>query len=728
MLLYIELLLILINVALIAIVYKGQRSYASDLRLLEMSFILFVSSISAWIVIQTSYNYLTDVSQQTIAQLSIDLGLVLSVIASISFWRFLSEFSGRKIAKKRLLGHVIIAILVIASGLALKPVFVYSENSTLVFDQNTMLYGAFTLYLITYFVAGLWALLRKKSKNAPEELAKNKRRLTTGIVSALFFIIIGNVVAPIIDDDSLASNQIAIIFTVFGTTLLSLSSAFSAFNLGAFNYRKFLFRATVGFMAYVLPLIAILYGLSLVVTGLIVNLSVPADSLTARTLYVVGVLVGVATVFIGRKYVSNAISSIFVKNKMSEADFIASIENLVKYEFSDELTTKYAKLCKQFLGADKIIIYVGGKGDSDMSDQKAIGSSKNPIGEDVEITQLYGDIELEGRKRANTSNLIEDIQLTSDVDVSYIIRYEQAELHGAMFLGSKLNGRRYYADEISVVRKGLVEILLAMQNVFRIKQLIEFNKSLEDRITHATKELRHTNEKLKALDEAKDEFISMASHQLRTPLTSIKGYISLILDGDMGKVPSKQRKMLSEAFSSSQRMVYLISDLLNVSRLKTGKFLIEPVPLYLPDVIEEEIDQVKELAEVKNIKIKYQKPKNFTQVNLDDMKIRQVIMNFIDNAIHYTPDEGSILVHLEENASSIQFKVIDSGIGVPKSEQHHLFTKFYRAGNARKARPDGTGLGLFMAKKVIVASGGSLIFNSVEGEGSTFGFSFPKRS
>ena len=101
-------------------------------------------------------------------------------------------------------------------------------------------------------------------------------------------------------------------------------------------------------------------------------------------------------------------------------------------------------------------------------------------------------------------------------------------------------------------------------------------------------------------------------------------------------------------------------------------------------------------------------------------------MNFIDNAIYYTPSGGHIKVSLEDKGKTIEYRVTDDGMGVPKAEQHHLFNKFYRAGNAKKARPDGTGLGLFMAKKVIVASGGSIIFKSQEGKGSTFGFSFSK--
>jgi signal transduction histidine kinase len=228
------------------------------------------------------------------------------------------------------------------------------------------------------------------------------------------------------------------------------------------------------------------------------------------------------------------------------------------------------------------------------------------------------------------------------------------------------------------------------------------------------------------LDETNDDFISMASHQLRTPLTSVKGYVSMVLDGDAGNITPLQRKLLNQAFISSQRMVYLISDLLNVSRLRTGKFIIEPVPTNLATVIRDEVEQLVETAKGRNLSLIYEKPEHFPTYMFDDTKLRQVIMNFMDNAIYYTPSGGKITVNLVEKPSSIEFTVSDNGIGVPKHEQHHLFSKFYRANNAKRARPDGTGLGLFMAKKVVIAQGGAIIFRSQEGKGSTFGFHFAK--
>ena len=297
---------------------------------------------------------------------------------------------------------------------------------------------------------------------------------------------------------------------------------------------------------------------------------------------------------------------------------------------------------------------------------------------------------------------------------------------GYILLGPKKSGNQYSSLDIQVLDTVSKELVIAIQNSLHLEEIEQFNVTLQNKVDEATSKLRHTNEQLKALDEAKDDFISMASHQLRTPLTSVKGYISMILDGDTGKITALQKKMLGQAFFSSQRMVYLISDLLNVSRLKTGKFAIEPKVVNLVDLINEEMIQLLETSKSKDVTLNYLKPTHFPDLYLDEIKTRQVVMNFIDNAIHYTPPGGKVDIILEETPQTIEFRVVDNGIGVPKSEVHHLFTKFYRASNARKTRPDGTGLGLFMAKKVIIAEGGSVLFESKENEGSTFGFTFSK--
>ena len=319
---------------------------------------------------------------------------------------------------------------------------------------------------------------------------------------------------------------------------------------------------------------------------------------------------------------------------------------------------------------------------------------------------------------------VKEVLIKEDISaVATLVTKE--ELLGYIVVGPKKSGNMYNQQDKGLLNIAANELAVALQNAQRFEEIEAFNITLQERVTEATRELKQTNKKLIALDDAKDEFISMASHQLRTPLTSIKGYLSMIIEGDLGKVSKQQEKALKEAFGSSQRMVFLIADFLNVSRIKTGKFVIEPKEVFLPEIVREELTQLREMAEAKDLTLKYEQPEVFPKVMLDDNKIRQVMMNMIDNAIYYTPSGGTITIQLYPTADEVIFKVIDTGIGVPKAEQHKLFAKFYRAGNARKARPDGTGLGLFMAQKIIIEQGGAVIFESIEGKGSTFGFRFP---
>lgn len=297
---------------------------------------------------------------------------------------------------------------------------------------------------------------------------------------------------------------------------------------------------------------------------------------------------------------------------------------------------------------------------------------------------------------------------------------------GYIVLGQKKSGNQYTKQDAQIIETLANELIIALQNALRFEEIERFNEVLQQRVDDATRQLRATNKKLKELNNSKDDFISMTSHQLRTPLTSIKGYISLVADGDAGKVNAAQRKLLAQAYSGSEKLVYLVADLLNVSRIKTGKFTLERQPTNLVELVKAEVEQLKEEAASRGLELVCEVPDSFPTLQLDETKLRQVVMNYIDNAIYYTPRGGRVVAQLKEFPHSIEFRVIDNGIGVPKAERHQLFQKFYRAKNAQRTRPDGTGLGLYMAQKVIASHGGAIIFDTEEGKGSQFGFMFPK--
>ncbi len=304
------------------------------------------------------------------------------------------------------------------------------------------------------------------------------------------------------------------------------------------------------------------------------------------------------------------------------------------------------------------------------------------------------------------------VSLHSDKQVGYLILGDQ-------------QSSGYKDRDIKILLNITDELVIGIQNALSLHQVKELNATLQQRIDVATKELRSSNAQLKHLDEVKDEFMSMASHQLRTPLTSIKGYLSMVLDGDVGKISPQQRTVLSEAFNSSERMVHLISDFLNVSRLQTGKFVIEKALVDFGELVRQEIADLEGMAKGRELHLEFKSVNGELQINADAAKLREVVTNFIDNAIYYSPEHTKITVHVEKDHQALYFSVVDQGIGVPEAEQARLFNKFFRATNARKQRPDGTGVGLYLARKVITAHGGAVVFESKEGKGSTFGFRLP---
>jgi signal transduction histidine kinase len=206
----------------------------------------------------------------------------------------------------------------------------------------------------------------------------------------------------------------------------------------------------------------------------------------------------------------------------------------------------------------------------------------------------------------------------------------------------------------------------------------------------------------------------------------------MILEGDFGKIQPAMKEPLEQALDSSNRMAGLVSDLLNVSRMEAGRFFIDPTDVDLNSEVPAEVVQLKTLAESKSVKLVYDKPaKPVPMMKLDLDKTRQVIMNLADNAVHYSaPPNGGGVVHvsLAHEGQDVVFKVVDNGIGVPEAQQKKLFKKFFRAGNAQNTRPDGTGLGLYLVKRVVEDQGGELIFESKEGKGSTFGFRMPVKN
>lgn len=288
--------------------------------------------------------------------------------------------------------------------------------------------------------------------------------------------------------------------------------------------------------------------------------------------------------------------------------------------------------------------------------------------------------------------------------------------------------KKTFVDEVQNKRKGgeIYTAKIAISPVLNEKGEILYFVGIERDITQE-----------KEVDKAKTEFVSLASHQLRTPLSAVNWYTEMLLTGDAGKLTPKQQKYLTEVYTGNQRMVTLVNALLNVSRLDLGTFIIEPEKVDVIVITKSVLAELRPLLLRKKTIIEEEYKEGIPEFLADPNLLRSIIQNLLSNAVKYSPPES--VVHLSWSVvrkhelfggkkmfkDTLAFSVTDSGIGIPKKQQSKIFTKLFRADNAAGSESEGTGLGLYVVKTVVDESGGSVWLQSEEKKGSVFYVTFP---
>lgn len=248
---------------------------------------------------------------------------------------------------------------------------------------------------------------------------------------------------------------------------------------------------------------------------------------------------------------------------------------------------------------------------------------------------------------------------------------------------------------------------------------------LDGKIIGAVEVLRDIT-KEKEIDKAKTEFVSLASHQLRTPLSTVSWYSEMLLAGDVGEVTSEQKKYLEEIYHGNQRMVDLVNTLLDVSRIEMGTFIVESKPTDIVKLAQDVIEEHKLQISERRIKFLCSFKQNMPLIQADPKILRMVIQNLLSNAIKYTPEGGKVEASIDlVKGNGIIFKVSDTGYGIPTDQQNKIFTKLFRADNVVGKDTEGTGLGLYIAKSIVEQSGGKIWFESSENKGTTFYVTLP---
>jgi len=268
----------------------------------------------------------------------------------------------------------------------------------------------------------------------------------------------------------------------------------------------------------------------------------------------------------------------------------------------------------------------------------------------------------------------------------------------------------------------------ALENARLFEETWRAQQDLEKKVEERTRELTLALEEVKRISKHKTEFVSSVSHELRTPLTSIKGYASILLTEKLGPLPEEIKQRLSKINHHSDELVQLVNDLLDISRLESGKITMKHELQDLKNIIAEVSDLLSIQLKEKQIELNLDIPANANTVFIDQDQIKRVFINIISNAIKFTPLKGKITVQSHKVDKTVQVDVLDTGCGIPKEAQEAIFEEFYRVDNSINQEVKGTGLGLTLVKHIIEAHEGKIWVKSKLGEGSTFSFTLPSVS
>jgi signal transduction histidine kinase len=303
----------------------------------------------------------------------------------------------------------------------------------------------------------------------------------------------------------------------------------------------------------------------------------------------------------------------------------------------------------------------------------------------------------------------------------------------------------FFTDSTTNIILITFTLLLSIGFGIMLVKSVKLEVKRKEELQQMSDKLSEANDQLRKLDNSKSEFISIASHQLRTPLTAIKGFVSLLLEGSYGQVVPKQQDVLNKVYTSNERLVTLVEDLLNISRMESGRMEFKFAPWNMETVCQEVMDTFIQRAKFEKKSLEFKKPEiPLPEVMIDGTKVREVISNMVDNALKYTPKGGVTLKVEQADASRytpnkngdiedkpivgpvIRVTVSDTGIGIPVTELPYLFAKFSRGKDVSRLNTGGTGLGLYVGRSMIENNGGKIWAESDgEGQGSRFIIEIP---
>lgn len=427
-----------------------------------------------------------------------------------------------------------------------------------------------------------------------------------------------------------------------------------------------------------------------------------------------------------RSFLEKATDKIFYKGHYDSNQLLSTLATIMSTTIElKPLTGNLLQVLTKEMRITKGAFVIFGEGLASIYDITSVGYTKNLNYTYSQISNFFPFKEtlvFDQMEENHIKGLVREIEAS----VIKVLRVE-GRVVGALILGDKASGEIYSEQDLKVIEILAPEISIAIQNSQSYDKIKKFNIVLSEEVKKATSDLQTANERLKVLDRLKDDFVSIASHELRTPMTAVRSYAWMALHRSDIPLSEKLKKYLSRTLTSTERLINLVNDMLNVSRIESGKIEINPAPFDLTILVKEVIEEVSAKAQERKIYLEvleYQLPKVFA----DSDKVHQVLLNLVGNSLKFTPSEGKITILFFSDGHLVETSIKDTGPGISKDDISRLFQKFGRLDSSyiATATSGGTGLGLYISKKLIDLMHGKIWASSEGiGKGATFTFSLP---
>jgi signal transduction histidine kinase len=609
--------------------------------------------------------------------------------------------------------RALIVITAVICALSLTALFIKSGVKTSAGLQLSegALYPIYPLYILGMFI--LCNLNFVRQYRQANRLAKRQIILMwLGIFITVALIILSNVILPAITS-SWTSSHFGTIFTIPFVAI----TAYAILTRRMFDVRLVITRT----IAYLLTIAIVAGFYSLIVILLATQLASLGQLNNAELLTLVLPALFIALTFHRiRLAVDSLTKRVFYRDAYDVRNVLDGLSDALLTEKDiDRIMQQTVALLAEVIRPKVVYLAVlndSGKVYKDLqSGDQTISAAPDFLAHMEKEAEALIDI-----NEYSGSNVT---RLMRQNNIEVLLRLgNQATPVGLLLLGEKRNGSLYNDQDLLVLRIGAKNLGIALENAKKYEQIAQFADTMHKEVLKATSSLRQANAELKTLDALKDDFISMASHQLRSPATSVHQATQMLNSTDL--TPAERRRLLQLAEASSERLVGVITNMLSMARIQAGHFVLDKTKVDLVELVERARLETSALARQEEVKVNFAKPKQALNITADRAKLNESMSNFLENAIKYSPAGSTVKVELKKQDGQIHFEVIDNGIGVPADERKNLFSKFYRADNARKAEPNGNGIGLFVVKTIVEAHGGEAYYKPLQ-PGSLFGFWLP---